>query len=315
MLTQTIQLYENRPHVTLTTYLWSDSPVLQNGRKRPAVLICPGGAYLICSDREAEPVALRFAAMGYHAFVLRYSTYSEGAPFILPLSGEAQNLPVNPQCVHPAPMRDLAKAFLVIREHAEKWLVDAEKIILCGFSAGAHNCAMYAVYWHTPIIHEFFGKEPEAFKPAAAILAYGLYDYHLMMRERADPLARAISEAANIAFFGAKSPTKEMLDAASPALHVSRHTPPIFLWATATDELVPVENTTRMAHALAQAGAPFEVHIFEEGRHGLSLANQASAESLLEMNPDVEPWIDLAEAWLKKRFALTLPPQPAWLGA
>ncbi len=125
-------------------------------------------------------------------------------------------------------MRDLAKAFLVIREHAEKWLVDAEKIILCGFSAGAHNCAMYAVYWHTPIIHEFFGKEPEAFKPAAAILAYGLYDYHLMMRERADPLARAISEAANIAFFGAKSPTKEMLDAASPALHVSRHTPPIF---------------------------------------------------------------------------------------
>lgn len=187
MLPQTIRLYEDRLDVTLTTYLWSDSPVLQNGRKRPAVLICPGGAYLICSDREAEPVALRFAAMGYHAFVLRYSTYSEGAPFILPLSGEAPNLPVNPQCVHPAPMRDLAKAFLVIREHAEKWLVDAEKITLCGFSAGAHNCAMYAVYWHTPIIHEFFGKEPEAFKPAAAILAYGLYDYHLMMRERADP--------------------------------------------------------------------------------------------------------------------------------
>lgn len=315
MISQTIQLYENRPDVTLTTYLWSDSPVLQNGRKRPAVLICPGGAYLFCSDREAEPVALRFAAMGYHAFVLRYSTYSEGAPFVLPLTGDAPNLPVNPKCVHPAPMRDLAKAFVIIHEHAEEWLVDTKKIALCGFSAGAHNCAMYAVYWSDPIIYEFFGKEPELFKPAAAILAYGLYDYHLMMREHADPWARTLSQAANIAFFGTRSPTKAMLDAASPALRITKDTPPMFLWATAADELVPVENTTRMANALARAGVAFEVHIFEEGRHGLSLSNQASAESLLEINPDVEPWIDLAEAWLKKRFALSLPPQPAWLSA
>ena len=84
MISKTIQLYENRPDVNLTAYVWSDSPSLQNGRSRPAVLICPGGAYLMCADREAEPVALRFAAMGYHAFVLRYSTYSGGTQFVLP---------------------------------------------------------------------------------------------------------------------------------------------------------------------------------------------------------------------------------------
>ena len=135
MITKTIQLYENRPDVTLTTYLLSDSPELLNGKKRPAVLVCPGGAYLNCSDREAEPVALRFAAMGYHAFVLRYSTYFEGKPSPFPLP---KSMEVNPHSVYPGPMRDIGKAFLTIRAHAEEWLVDVERIAICGFSAGGH---------------------------------------------------------------------------------------------------------------------------------------------------------------------------------
>ena len=69
MLTETFHLYDDRPGVTLTTYILSDSPELLNGQKRPAILICPGGAYLGCSDREAEPVALRFNA--YRARWLR----------------------------------------------------------------------------------------------------------------------------------------------------------------------------------------------------------------------------------------------------
>ncbi len=81
MKSECIRLYENREDVTLATYVWMDSPDLLAGKKRPAVLICPGGGYFNCSDREAEPIALRFAAMGYHAFVLRYSTYTEGGAF------------------------------------------------------------------------------------------------------------------------------------------------------------------------------------------------------------------------------------------
>lgn len=313
MISKKIELYEGRPDVTLTTYTWSDSPILLNGRSRPGILICPGGAYLDCSDREGEPIALRFAAMGYHAFVLRYSTYSDGAPGFLPLTRDVHNLPVNPKSVHPAPMRDIGKAFLTIRAHAEEWQVDMDKIAVCGFSAGAHNCAMYSVYWHNPIIHEFFDADPLDFKPAAAILAYGIYDYHLMFGEISDPFAKAMSEAAGIAFFGTKSPTKEMLDEVSPVLHVTKETPPTFLWATAADELVPAENSARMALALAQAGIPFETHIFEAGQHGLSLADQASSGSLLEIDVDNQKWIDLVDAWLQKRFALPLPAKPAWI--
>lgn len=312
MITQTIPLYPNRQDVTLTTYVLADSAEMLNGKQRPAVLVCPGGAYLSCSDREAEPVALRFAAMGYHAFVLRYSTYSNGAPGMFPLAGD---LPVNERSVYPAPMRDIGRAFLLIRQHAGEWLVDTDKIAICGFSAGAHNCAMYAVYWHDPLIHAFLGVEPEALRPAAAILGYGIHDYHLMFGLIADPMAQVLSDAASVAFLGTKTPPPDLLDAVSPARHVSQHTPPTFLWATAADDLVPAENTTRMATALAQARVPFEIHIFESGAHGLSLADQSSADALLHIDADAAQWVALAESWLKKRFALPLPARPAWLEA
>jgi acetyl esterase/lipase len=310
MITQTIKLYEQRDDVTLTTYVLADSPELLNGKKRPAVLVCPGGGYLSCSDREAEPVALRFAAMGYHAFVLRYSTYFNGERGFV---ANPQDMQVNPNCLYPAPMRDIGQAFLTIRARADEWLVDMDKIAICGFSAGAHNCAMYAVYWQKPVICEFFGQTPAPFKPAAAILCYGIGDFHLMVQDYAEPMLQTIASAANFAYLGTRSPTQELLDTVSPALHVSKNTPPTFLWATAADRLVPVENTTRMANALAQAGVPFEVHIFEAGQHGLSLADPSTAGSLMEVDADVAKWMGLAEAWLEKRFALPLPEKPAWM--
>jgi len=303
-----LKLYEDRQDVTLTTYVLSDSPEMLNGKRRPAVLVCPGGAYLGCSDREAEPVAVRFAAMGYHAFVLRYSTYSNGKGFA-PVFGD---LPVNPNSVHPAPMRDIGKAFLTIGAHAKEWLVDMNKIAICGFSAGAHNCAMYSANWDQPVITEFFGEPAPVFKPAAAILGYGISDYHLMFGESKDTFAQQLSEAASIAFLGTKSPSKELLDSVSPVLYVTENTPPTFLWATANDDLVPVENTTRMANALARAGVPFAVHIFETGPHGLSLADQSTASSQSELDVDATQWVCLAETWLRKRFSLPLPEKSAW---
>lgn len=124
-----------------------------------------------------------------------------------------------------------------------------------------------------------------------------------------------IGDAASIAFLGTKTPSPELLDAVSPALRVTQNTPSMFLWATAADELVPAENTDRMATALAHARVPFEVHVFEQGAHGLSLADQSTADALLHVDADAQKWVGLVETWLKKRFALPLPLKPAWLEA
>ncbi|MBT2654027.1 hypothetical protein J7E81_02050 [Bacillus sp. ISL-18] len=72
MLIEKIQLWDENEMVTLHTYILNNSMEFQKDQLRPAVVICPGGGYLGTSDREAEPVAMRFASLGYHTFVLRY---------------------------------------------------------------------------------------------------------------------------------------------------------------------------------------------------------------------------------------------------
>lgn len=306
MNTEVIKLYDNREDVTLTTYVVDNSGEMLRDAKRPAILICPGGAYINCSDREAEPVALRFAAMGYHAFVLRYSTFNEGKQGFPDMSGE---IDCNERAQYPNQIREIAKSFLIIRKHSEEWFVDTEKIAICGFSAGAHNCAMYSSYWNAPVITEYFKESPNVFKPAAVILGYALTDYIFMKEylEKSDQIQKSLFGFSNLSFLGTKDPSDSLLDVVSPSRHVTENTPPTFLWATAGDNLVPVQHTIRMAHALADKKIPFEMHIFEEGDHGLSLATQATSGSKKDINQEVAKWVELADAWMEKRLKLPVP--------
>ncbi|HUM83089.1 MAG TPA: alpha/beta hydrolase [Lachnospiraceae bacterium] len=287
MIFEKIKLYPEREDVTLTAYILDDSIEMQKGRRRPAVLICPGGAYVTCSDREGEPVAMAFASMGYHAFVLRYS-----------VSGLA---------VYPSQMREIGMSILKMRERADEWKLDPEKIILCGFSAGGHNAAMYGNCWNRPIVTEALRADASDLKPAAQILGYPVCDY-LGMKDNfgreMEASAKLIFEQSAEALFGNREITDELLREGSPSRNVSSSTPPTFLWSTCEDELVPIRNSVMMADALAQNGIPFEMHIFEKGGHGLSLSTQASAGNANEIRPDTDQWIRLADAWLMKRFSL-----------
>ena len=119
MLTEKIKL--TNENVTLTTYVLDSSPEMEHMSKKPAVLICPGGGYHFCSDREAEPIAAAFLAMGLHAFVLRYS--------------------LKENAVFPKPLNDAEEALEYIRDNAERYNVIPDKIAVCGFSAGGHLAA------------------------------------------------------------------------------------------------------------------------------------------------------------------------------
>ena len=103
---------------TLDGYVLDCELTLGQEKKRPAVIVCPGGGYLYCSPREGEPVALRYAAAGFHAFVLRYSTGRDAGGF--------------------APLKEVSWAVQLLRENSEEWNIDPEKIVTCGFSAGGH---------------------------------------------------------------------------------------------------------------------------------------------------------------------------------
>ena len=120
-------------------------------KKRKAVIICPGGGYEMTSDREAEALAVKFMAMGYHAAILRYSV----APARFP---EA--------------LLQLATAVAMLRENAEKWHIDTGKIVVQGSSAGGHLAASLGVFWNKPFVAEALGMDAGKFRPNGLMLSY-----------------------------------------------------------------------------------------------------------------------------------------------
>ena len=319
MLTNTYPLLENRNDVWLKSYIWEDTPQLLAGKMRPAVIICPGGGYLQVGDNEGEPTALKFASMGYHAFVLHYSSYNVSFEdffgLFSTLDGTKEHAdaflkkyPPRQENFYPMPMLDIGRAFLLIREHCQEWHVDMDKIALCGFSAGAHNCAMYCTHWQESILSEALHCKSEDIRPAALLLGYTISDYGVMNAQRKNcPAATAeFFDIANTLFTGTALPEGELAEKISPARHVTGHMPPTFLWSVADDALVPVQNTLYMALKLSEQGIPFEVHVFEHGAHGIGLGTQASASFRGQVFEDAGKWSDLAEKWLQKRFALPL---------
>lgn len=211
------------------------------GRKRPAIVVIPGGGYGMLSEREAEPIALQFIAEDMAAFIVQYSV-SEDAAF--------------PRCLFEA-----LTAIKTIRENADDWNIDTDKIAVIGFSAGGHLAASVGAFWNHDFVKEALGSN-EMVKPNAAILSYPVIT--------SGPMAHRGSFNNLVG----KDADQEILDLVSIEKQVTANYPPTFLWHTATDEVVPVKNSIMMADALDNAKVPFELHIFPTGVHGLALCDE-----------------------------------------
>ena len=148
---QTINVDNGGFQPKMSVYLPDNSPEIQIDRKHPTVVICPGGGYAMTSDREAEPIALRFAAAGCNAVVVRYS------------------------CVparFPAALFELSYAVAKVRENAQEWNVDTDRIAVCGFSAGGHLAASFSTLWNRDFVKEYFDYQGGENKPNGMILGY-----------------------------------------------------------------------------------------------------------------------------------------------
>ena len=263
-----IQLKNSEFKANLFTYLLDNSLEIDPNRKRPVVLICPGGGYTMTSDREAEALAVKFLAMGYHAAVLRYSV----APARFP---EA--------------LLQLATAVALIRENAEKWHIDENKIVVQGSSAGGHLAASLGVFWNKSFVAEALEMDSEKFRPNGLMLSY--------------PVITSGEKAHQGSFenvLGEQYADAQKRRFLSLEYHVSKDTPPTFLWHTAPDDVVPVENSLLFFQALHALNIPAELHIYPIGGHGLGLATSETATPEgYGIQAECESWITLAGEWMK----------------
>ncbi|SDN78349.1 alpha/beta hydrolase [Alkalicoccus daliensis] len=218
----------------------------ENEESRPAVIVVPGGGYRVVSPTEGELVAKDFYHKGFNTFVLTYTT---NLLFESPLKMQ--------------PLMDLSNAVMFLRKHAEELRVIPDKISICGFSAGGHLSGSLAVHFDNEDVKlkEKYGGIDN--RPNAVILSYPVItsgDY--------------AHQDSFKALLGA-NPSQEELSFMSLEKQGKDNTPPIFIWHTAADELVPVENSYLFAEACRSKGVKLEHHVFGNGKHGLSLANEA----------------------------------------
>jgi len=224
----------------------------------PAVVVLPGGGYSIKAAHEAIPIAQWLNSLGISAFVLDYRV----APYR-----------------HPIPMIDARRAIQYVRSKAEDWSIDAQRVAILGFSAGGHLASTTGTHFET--IDNVKLPEDEiskySFRPNAMILCYPVISFsecgHM------GSMQNLLGNAANDA-------TRRWL---SNELQVTTQTPPSFIWHTADDETVPVDNSLQFARALSSHSIPFDLHIFSHGIHGIGLA---------QGHPFTQSWTGLCAHWL-----------------
>lgn len=227
---------------------------------RPVFMVLPGGGYHHHADHEGREVALWLNTLGLNATVLAYSVAAE--------------LPVD--ALHPAPLQDARAVLAWLRGGASGLGVDAARIGVMGFSAGGHLAATLSTGLDT-------GVGPSADRPDLAVLAY--------------PVVSMVSHshAGSVEALLGPDPALDQRRALSAEQAVDAATPPTFLWHTADDAAVPVENSLSYAGAMARYGVPFELHVFPYGRHGLGLASTEPAP-----HPAAD-WTRLCHNWLDGR--------------
>ena len=313
MICKNIQVDESNPNVYISTYLLENSNQYDKNKCRPAVLIFPGGGYTKISDREAEFVALAFAAEGYHAFVLRYSVKEHAAM--------------------PRPIVEAFQAIKLIRGHSKEWFIDPDKLVVCGFSAGGHLASCTLTMWNDPELLSMVGSDRRTIRPNAGILSYpcivfpfrqgpvktdykedslddfikkAIPELGLKSAEEAQELIYTqdgyiwmeFSKTLNRMLMGKMDFTLNDIVKYSTNLRVDTGTPPTFIWTTRTDQTVPVEDSIDFVDAMIKNCCSIEFHMFGDGQHGLSLAVEQTAGGVDMISPQAAKWFSMALDWL-----------------
>ncbi|HJB82976.1 MAG TPA: alpha/beta hydrolase [Candidatus Mediterraneibacter intestinavium] len=259
------------PHIT--AYLHEDETV------RDTIVIVPGGGYRLVACAEGEIVAEKFFEKGYNTFVLTYTTALFTADTVL---GKQ-------------PLKDLAQAVKMIRLQADRFRIRPDHLAVMGFSAGGHLCGSLAVHWDDPSICPEISDDGRICRPDAVILSY--------------PVITAGTYAHQDSFqvlLGAEAGQEEK-EYFSIETQVTEQTPPSFVWHTAADETVPVENSLLYEEGLRKAKVPCELHIFPEGPHGYSLADDTWASGTYGGDYTMDQWFAYMQVYLDKGEELPPP--------
>lgn len=225
-----------------------------------AVIICPGGGYFLhATDHEGVQPAKFFNRMGVTAFVLRYR--------------------LNPYR-HPVPLQDAQRAIRLVRANAKEFGVDPARVGIMGFSAGGHLTSTAVTHFDRGDANATDAVDRQSCRPDFGILGYPVVSFVAEYSHR--------GSAKNLL---GDDPTEDQLKELSNDLQVTKETPPVFLFHTSEDTGVPPENSLAFYAACHKAGVPAELHVYQQGPHGVGMAFG---------HPALQGWIEAAGTWMRQ---------------
>jgi acetyl esterase/lipase len=228
----------------------------------PAIVICPGGSYQrLASNHEGRQVASYLNSLGIAAFVLRYR--------------------LGPRYHHPVELGDAQRAIRTLRANAPQWRLDAARIGIMGFSAGGHLAMSASTHYDAGRSDAADVVDRAGSRPDFSVLGYPVISM-------VEPWTH---QGSRTALLGENAPADLAADLSGERA-VTRDTPPTFLFHTSADTVVPPENSVHYYLALRRAGIAAEMHVFENGPHGVGLAGDDAALSV---------WSTLLANWLRGR--------------
>jgi acetyl esterase/lipase len=229
-----------------------------------AVIVAPGGSYReLAADLEGREVADWFAARGVTAFVLRYRL---GAKY-----------------PYPIPMNDAMRAVRWVRFNAAKYGIDADRIGMMGFSAGGHLAAMVGTMGGPGDTAASDEINRVSSRPDFMILGYPWLN-------AMQPNDRGLITYCSVLAAIPRKDCPEFEKKYTPVDHVTKQTPPTFLYITSDDETVDVNASVAFYEAERAAGVVVEFHSFAHGSHGSGLGKG---------DPALDLWPTLLDAWMR----------------
>ena len=269
MIEKTIDLYAHfgitRPNGAagyLTVYAHPVNQEFSQNRIRPAMLVLPGGGYGYCSFREKEPIVMQYYVQGFNCYCLDYSVLE--------------------MAKYPTPVIEAVMAVIYIRETSGEFHTNVDKVCSIGFSAGGHLNGMLNTAYKNKEIVEVLGERVKDARLNATIFAYAVI---LTENTHANSIKNITGGDASL------------LPIVDISKNVTKDIAPAFIWSTNGDITVPCESSLELALAYRKVKVPFELHVFEQGAHGLSTAT----DEVNSPNPSVAEWIPLSITWLKER--------------
>ena len=239
------------------------TPYLPDGTNATgaAMVICPGGGYAHLAPHEGNDYALWLNQHGVTCFVLKYRLGSNGYH-------------------HPAELNDAARAVRWVRAHADDFKIDTHRVGIMGSSAGGHLAATLMTHFDAGNPGADDVVERQSSRPDLGILCYAVISFG------------EFAHTGSRDYLLGTNQTPELIRELSAELQVTPNTPTCFLWTTYEDKTVPMENTLLFASALRKNNVPFDLHIYEQGGHGMGLKDKPPFN-----HP--HPWANDCLFWLK----------------